>query len=192
MELLHISDTHGLHKKLIDLPKADVIVHTGDFTEDGYEEEAKDFIEWFSNLPYAHKIFISGNHDFGINESTFDHLPDNMHYLCNSGIIIDGIKFYGMPMVYDDDIDFLEFMNRIPDDTDVLLTHQAPLGILDQQDGINYGDYTLYKRVIAIEPKYHLFGHIHHTKDTYAKFFGIQFSNAANSKYGDYNLLKIH
>ena len=25
-------------------------------------------------------------------------LPDDVHYRCNSSVIIDGIKFYGMPM----------------------------------------------------------------------------------------------
>ena len=63
MKLIHISDTHGKHQLLKDLPDADVIVHAGDITEDGTEEEVKDFIEWFSGLPYVHKIFIAGNHD---------------------------------------------------------------------------------------------------------------------------------
>ena len=63
MKILHISDTHGKHHQLKDLPEADVIVHTGDITEEGTEEEVKDFIEWFCSLPYKHKIFIAGNHD---------------------------------------------------------------------------------------------------------------------------------
>ena len=63
MKILHISDTHGKHHQLRDLPEADVVVHTGDITEDGTEEEVKDFIEWFCSLPYKHKIFIAGNHD---------------------------------------------------------------------------------------------------------------------------------
>ena len=25
-------------------------------------------------------------------------LPENVHYLCNSGVVIGGIKIYGMPM----------------------------------------------------------------------------------------------
>lgn len=32
MKILHLSDTHGLHKNLRSLPEADVIVHSGDFT----------------------------------------------------------------------------------------------------------------------------------------------------------------
>ena len=44
MKLLHLSDTHGLHKNLRSLPEADVIVHSGDFTFAGSEEEAYDFM----------------------------------------------------------------------------------------------------------------------------------------------------
>jgi 3',5'-cyclic AMP phosphodiesterase CpdA len=193
MRLLHISDTHGKHELLIDLPKADVIVHTGDFTEDGTEEEVKDFIEWFSGLPYAHKIFIAGNHDNCLYGANIEGLPNNVHYLCNEGITIDGIKFYGVPMFLEDDLEgnFPELFSRIPDDTDVLLTHQPPLGILDEQDGINYGDNHLYKRVMDVRPKYHLFGHLHHTEETYKVFRRIRFSNAAGGKYGRYALLTI-
>ena len=193
MRILHISDTHGKHELLINLPKADVIVHTGDFTEDGTEEEVKDFIEWFCGLPYSHKIFIAGNHDNCLYGANIEGLPDNVHYLCNEGLTIDGIKFYGVPMFVQDDLDgiFPELFSRIPDDTDVLLTHQPPLGILDEQDGINYGDHALYKRVMDVRPKYHLFGHLHHTEDTYEVFRRVRFSNAARGKYGRYALLKI-
>ena len=193
MKILHISDTHGKHQILKDLPNADVIVHTGDITEDSTEEEVKDFIEWFSGLSYAHKIFIAGNHDNCLYGANIEGLPDNVHYLCNDSITIDGIKFYGVPMFLQDDLDgnFLELFGRIPADTDVLLTHQPPLGILDEQDGINYGDYTLYKRVMDVRPKYHLFGHLHHTEKTQEVFRRVRFSNAAGGKYGRYELLKI-
>ena len=32
MKILHLSDTHGLHRKIKDLPNADVIVHSGDIS----------------------------------------------------------------------------------------------------------------------------------------------------------------
>ena len=53
MKLIHISDTHCKHSLLKDLPKADVIVHTGDITEDGTEEEVKDFIECHTNTRFS-------------------------------------------------------------------------------------------------------------------------------------------
>lgn len=193
MRLIHLSDTHGLHEQLPDLPEADIVAHTGDITENGTIEEAEGFMEWFCSLPYRHKIFIAGNHDMCLYGANIEGLPDNVHYLCNEAITIDGIKFYGVPMFLHDDLEgnFPELYGRIPDDTDVLLTHQAPLGILDAQDGINFGDYYLYKRVIDVRPKYHLFGHIHHTEKTRMTFRGVRFSNAAGGKYGRFELLKI-
>lgn len=191
--MIHLSDTHGRHRQLTDLPQADIIVHTGDITEDGTEEEVEDFVEWFGSLPYQHKIFIAGNHDLCLYGANIEGLPDNVHYLCNEAITIDGIKFYGVPMFLHDDLEgnFPELYSRIPDDTDVLLTHQAPLGILDEQDGINFGDYYLYKRVIEVKPKYHLFGHLHHTEKTRMTFRGVRFSNAAGGKYGRFETMII-
>ena len=40
-KILHISDTHGCHHKLHDLPDADILVHSGDFTMNGSEQEAR-------------------------------------------------------------------------------------------------------------------------------------------------------
>jgi predicted phosphohydrolase len=193
MRLIHLSDTHGLHEQLPDLPEADIVAHTGDITENGTIEEAEGFMEWFCSLPYRHKIFIAGNHDLCLYGANIEGLPDNVHYLCNEAITIDGIKFYGVPMFLQDDLEgnFPDLYSCIPDDTDVLLTHQAPLGILDEQDGINFGDYYLYKQVIEVKPKYHLFGHLHHTEKTRMTFRGVRFSNAAGGKYGRFELLKI-
>lgn len=193
MKILHISDTHGKHRQLNGLPEADIIVHTGDFTEDGTEEEVKDFVEWFGGLPYKHKIFIAGNHDFCLYGAKLEGLPDDVHYLCNDALTIDGIKFYGVPMFVQDDLEgnFPELFGRIPNDTDVLLTHQPPLGILDEQDGINYGDYYLYKSVMNVRPRYHLFGHLHHTEEVYQVFRRVRFSNAARSLEGRFAVLKV-
>lgn len=63
MKILQISDTHNRHQLLAHLPIADVIVHCGDFTEYGTEKEVLDFLNWFIELPYRHKIFVTGNHD---------------------------------------------------------------------------------------------------------------------------------
>lgn len=55
MKILQISDTHNQHRQLTDLPAADVIVHCGDFTDNGTEEEVLNFLNWFVELPYPHK-----------------------------------------------------------------------------------------------------------------------------------------
>lgn len=56
MTILHISDTHGQHTKLANLPAADVIVHSGDFTFGGSEQEAIEFMQWFCDLPYSIRL----------------------------------------------------------------------------------------------------------------------------------------
>ena len=95
MKILHLSDTHGCHRRLLDLPEADVVVHSGDFTMNGSEAEAIDFMNWLCNV----------------------------HYLCNSRIEIEGLKFYGVPMLMGDCITDRQSLNyaKIPTDTDVLI-----------------------------------------------------------------------
>ena len=44
---------------LKNLPEGDVIVHCGDFTVGGTEEEVLDFLNWFMELPCRHKIFVT-------------------------------------------------------------------------------------------------------------------------------------
>lgn len=163
MEILHLSDTHGCHHRLRDLPDADVVVHSGDFTMNGSEEEAIDFMNWFCDLPYEHKIFICGNHDDCLYGANIDGLDSNVHYLCNSGVEIEGIKFYGVPMFMGDCITERQSQNykRISDDTDVLITHAPAYGILDFDDDINYGSEEILARLSDLNIKAHLFGHIH-------------------------------
>ena len=56
--ILHLSDTHGLHRQLGALPDADVLVHSGDFTMGGAEKEAFDFMEWLIALPHPRRFLL--------------------------------------------------------------------------------------------------------------------------------------
>lgn len=163
MRILHLSDTHNCHHRLRDLPEADVVVHSGDFCMVGTEQEAIDFMNWFCDLPYRHKIFICGNHDDCLYGANIEGLDSNVHYLCNSGIEIEGIKFYGVPMFTEDCISDRQNRNysNIPIDTDVLITHSPAFGILDFDDNIHYGSEELLTRLSALNLRAHLFGHIH-------------------------------
>lgn len=163
MRILHLSDTHGSHRRLRNLPEADVAVHSGDFTMNGSEAEAIDFINWFCDLPYPHKIFICGNHDQCLYGASIDGLNSNVHFLCNSGVEIEGVKFYGVPMFMTDCVSNRqnEYYAKIPANTDVVITHQPPFGILDFDDNIHYGSEALLTSLVRINPSIHLFGHIH-------------------------------
>ena len=163
MKILHISDTHGAHRRMGELPEAEVLVHSGDFTMTGSESEAIDFMNWFCDLPHKHKIFICGNHDECLYGANIDGLDNNVHYLYNSEIEIDGIKFYGIPLFMGDSMfgKQKQFYEKIPGDTDILITHCPPYGILDFDDDRNWGSEELLSAVIKLSPQAHLFGHIH-------------------------------
>ncbi len=163
MLILHLSDTHSKHHELHNLQPADIIIHSGDISFAGSENEVMDFIEWFGGLPYKYKIFIAGNHDFCLFEANIDGLPENCFYLCNSSVTIQGVKFYGTPLFMEDVMsgDYDTNMQKIPSDTNVLITHQPPYSILDYSANFNHGNRNLLQIVLKNQPRYHLFGHIH-------------------------------
>jgi len=172
MTILQISDTHNKHQQLTDLPTADVIIHCGDFTDRGTEEEVLDFLNWFIDLPYHHKIFVVGNHDLCLWDAVdIEDLPDNVHFLQDRGCEINGYKFFGLA--------YNHLERYIPDDLDILVTHEPPFRILDKSNGKHWGNDSLRNRVLQAKPRYHLFGHAHDGYGT-EKRNGIIFSNGAS------------
>lgn len=171
MRIIQISDTHNKHHLLVDLPAADVIVHCGDITENGTEEEVLDFLNWFISVPYKHKIFVTGNHDLCLWDATeIEDLPENVHFLQDRVCEIEGVKFFGLAYNHPEEL--------IPSDVDVLVTHEPPLMILDGENNTHWGNAPLRNRVFEVKPHYHLFGHAHEFYGT-KKLHGIVFSNAA-------------
>ena len=174
-EITFISDTHGKHYKLTDdLPGGWMIIHAGDVSNRGLISEINDFTLWFSKLPYEHKIFIAGNHDFGFeNEDAKKqiNIPDNVIYLQDSEVVIDGIKIYGSPWQPEFNNwafnlkrgeQLVKKWSMIPNDTDILITHGPAFGMLDYVvQGLTVGCEDLVRRVFEINPKIHVFGHIH-------------------------------
>lgn len=172
LTILQISDTHNQHKQLTNLPAADVIVHCGDFTDYGTKEETLDFLNWFIDLPYSHKIFVVGNHDLCLWEADdIEDLPDNVHFLQDRGCEIEGIRFFGLAYNHPEEL--------IPSGVDVLVTHEPPAMILDESNGSHWGNVAIRNRVLQVKPKYHLFGHAHDAYGT-EKREGIIFSNASS------------
>jgi Icc-related predicted phosphoesterase len=168
MQIVFLSDTHSLHRSLTDLPAGDMIIHAGDISMAGSGAEVMDFIDWFGSLDYKYKIFIAGNHDDCLDgkarERIQKFLPPNMHYLCNSGVETESIRFWGIPFFISCELRIEHYylaLKSIPCDTDVLITHRPPFGILDKSADIQYGCPDLLQTVRTICPRYHLFGHIH-------------------------------
>ena len=171
MRILHLSDTHGLHHQIHDLPEANVIVHSGDISNNGTEDEVLDFLNWYIELPYPHKIFVTGNHDLCLWDAEgIENLPENVYFLQDCGIEIDGVKFFGLAYNHQEDM--------IPDNTDVVITHEPPVMILDRSAGTHWGNAPLRNRIMEVKPRYHLFGHSHGGYGT-VKQDNIVYSNAA-------------
>lgn len=185
MKILQISDNHNFHQRLTHLPTADVIVHCGDFTEHGTENEVLDFLNWFIELPYREKIFITGNHDLCLwDAESIEDLPSNIHFLQDCGCSIDGVVFWGLSYNHGE--------GMIPDGVDILVTHEPPIMILDKSSNIHWGNTSLRNRVFQIKPNYHLFGHAHESHGIVQEA-DIVFANGAilDDQYNIYQSLNL-
>ena len=185
MNIWHISDTHTYHKQLKIPNNIDLIIHTGDASDSDItainNNEMIDFLDWYESIcPGVMKIYVPGNHDVSIARGFItdeDFIKRNLIYLNNSSIVLNNIKFYGTPYV-----PFIsnrwEFQikrnksaimwNLIDFDTEVLLLHGPPKGILDLSFGLytndleQCGDKSLANRIAELKSlKYVFFGHMH-------------------------------
>ena len=194
MKIVIISDTHTKHEHIgINKYKGDVLIHCGDISGNGGAGAIQQFLDWFGALDqFKHKIFIAGNHDWLFEKNNVyarDLVPDNVIYLQDEELVIEGIKFYGTPVQPPfcnwafnvDEPKLSEYWKMIPDDTDVLITHSPPYMIGDYVPWAakHEGSPSLYKEVMErIKPKIHCYGHIHEGY-TFKLIDGIKFVNAS-------------
>lgn len=126
------------------------------------------------------------------------------HYLHDSGTVIDGVRFYGAPYVVlghgmtvrwgfsltDAEITAMRIWERIPSNTDVLITHGPPFGIMDRSFIGNVGDDFLLLEVMErVHPRVHIFGHIHNQQGE-CTVGRTRFINAASQGEYDTPLLE--
>ncbi len=152
------SDTHGQHRKL-PLEETDIAIHLGDACTFGNDTQLLDFLQWFSDYPAKHKVFVAGNHElqWELEPNNFLQMfPKNIIFLENTKICLEGLWFVSVPARL-----WLHSMPKIklPEKTDFLLSHAPAKGILDN----GLGCPILKKFVKKLQPEYHLFGHIHET-----------------------------
>ncbi|MBL7817198.1 MAG: metallophosphatase domain-containing protein [Saprospiraceae bacterium] len=173
MTFVAISDTHNKHPE--HLPHGDVLIHAGDVTSKGSEAQVYHFLEWFSVQPHQYKVFIAGNHDFYFEntkpEIIAKMIPENVIYLNDSGVTIEGIKIWGSPIqpwFYDwafnrrRGTDIRKHWDLIPNDTDILITHGPAYMRLDKTvSGQNVGCMDLLTAIRRTQPQFHICGHIH-------------------------------
>jgi len=208
VRIVHISDTHQKENVFLkNIPFGDILVHSGDFshfwkkmTEDNYEQLLKAFNEFLGKLPHKHKIFVSGNHETRLpfhSKEDIQALLSNCVYLQDSAVVIEGIKFYGSPWTHTKHgfigsaAHIKSMWERIPVDTDVLITHHPPYNILDSAYLMHWGCRDLRDRVLKIRPKIHLFGHVHDDAGVQV-IENVLFSNAAMHGKGKPVVIDFH
>jgi len=198
MRLVIISDTHGQHDQIKDMPEGDILIHAGDFMNSGTDLlEITSFNRWLGEQRFKHRVVCAGNHDklFESDPGTAKSLLSNAHYLENSGITLEGLRFWASPytpeffdwaFMYPRGTAAEKYWEQIPENLDVLITHGPPFGILDQPapHKPNVGCAELLVAVQRTKPKVHVFGHIHGGAGELERD-GVRFVNAAylNERY---------
>ena len=185
MKVHCISDTHNKHEE-IDLPGGDLLIHSGDIMSSDNPSELLQFLMWLESQLYTTKLFIAGNHDHLLEQKPeliekILKLFPSIIYLQDCEVTIDHIKFYGAPWIptnhlgkafsylRTDHASADSHWAKIPDDTDVLITHGPAYNKLDKimrpirkdQTKLNLGCPELGERIKDVNPKLHICGHIH-------------------------------
>jgi predicted phosphohydrolase len=166
------------------LPPGDILILAGDILPNRFPRPDLDAVFQAGLLPeldaycgaldFKHVLMIAGNHDWVFErDKKASRTLKNITYLEDTDVVIDGVKFYGsphQPWFFDwafnlprNGPELERVWSLIPEDTDVLITHGPPFGILDQPfgRGEHAGCRLLLGRVEVVRPKVHVFGHIH-------------------------------
>lgn len=192
MRIACISDTH-CQLEYIPIPEADILIHAGDATDLGKLQELIQFNAALGKVKarFKHILFVPGNHDllFETDPNFARQIVSNATILIDQPITIENRLFYGSPWTpefrhwaFGGNKNKLEEMfSHIPEETDILITHGPPGGILDSSSfhgGLPLGSYELLSAIERIKPKLHVFGHIHGGYGT-QQIGTTQFVNAA-------------
>jgi Icc-related predicted phosphoesterase len=180
VKIVCVSDLHMYFGPKLD--GGDILVVSGDISYVGKAIDFAEFDFWLGKQKDKYKAIVvtPGNHDLGSerNPSLFKGLIQNAtHYLVNEPATILGLNFWASPMtptffdwawMADRGEPIKRYWDMIPSNTDVLVTHGPPFGILDQCPDMNdrsklvsVGCEELLKAVQRIKPRLHIFGHIH-------------------------------
>ena len=174
--IIATSDFHG--RLPTHIPECDILLIAGDICPGGSPAEQgtwlnTTFRKWLDSLPAKEIVAVAGNHD-QIFERAQDLVPQNLrwHYLQDSFITLFGLTIYGTPWQLPfwgafnlSDGRLTEIYKKIPDNTDIIISHAPPFGIHDEVPGknspIHTGSTSLRTRVLQVKPKLCIFGHIH-------------------------------
>ena len=183
----------------MDIPAGDLLIHGGDFTRYGKEEDVVDFNNWLGELKprFQHIIVVNGNHENNApwkdktatllsnatwlkNETKyFDVVRENAEPV---SLKVHGTEFY-WSMRYDD-VRVPEY-DAIPDDTQIIIAHNPPKGCCDglRPTGCPALRSRLNELASLGDLKLLVCGHIHKAHGT-TIMNGVTVVNAANADKG--------
>jgi hypothetical protein len=139
VRIVIMGDTHGQHRTL-DIPIGDFLIHVGDFTLfNRSRDEVRDFNQCLLDLPHRRKILIPGIYDFNFSDPKWRKLISAATLLLNEGVELDEIRIWGSPLTPSNfeifratsEADCGRIFSRIPAQTDLVISHGPPQGVLD-------------------------------------------------------------
>ena len=187
MRIVAISDLHG---QLIKnkMPKCDVLVVAGDVCPDTIGGlRAKKFpqtqLAWFANYfaPWIEQqladfILVTwGNHDFCGQMLPNAQIGKRIDVVSDGPVMVDGVKFWLTPwsnQFFDwafmrSPQELNDIYSLIPEDVDVLVSHQPPYGFKDMYPNLqtgqpeHVGSVELLAHIDRVKPKVVICGHLH-------------------------------
>lgn len=219
IRIVCISDTHLQHDFI--LPEGDILIHAGDLTFQGNVPEISMAAQWLRSIydskRFKHIIVVPGNHDWLAekNPGLMRMLMEDAGciYLDHRPTEVMGLRFFGSgytPRFFDWALNvdrgpkLAALWEQIPEDTQVLVTHGPPAGVLDtvrrprgERDNMNFSSVSkdqlrdahvgcddLANRTKRLKDlKLHVFGHVHAPGVVYGE--KITYVNAAtcNERY---------
>jgi len=186
MKIYGISDNHG--KLDFTIPKCDLLLHAGDislwYKHWSVARQLKWFstelAEWLEAVPAERIILIPGNHDFICEKNLAEankKMPAKAKIIHDERVEYNGLVIWGTAWqptacnwafnCSDTDSKLYDYFRKIPNDTDILLTHCPPKGYCDEVSGpmgpISLGSASLMTRMWELQPNpmINVCGHIH-------------------------------
>ena len=207
MKICAISDIHGQFEGL-QIQPVDILFICGDIVPLRMQRNIpqslswfkKEFIPWCQHQPVDQIYMVGGNHDFALEQSKQKIkkflLGTNITILYNESaeyLDEESGKIYtiwGSPLchifgnwafMHSPEYE-LEQFEKIPENLDFLITHDAAYGrsdvILDKSvwwaDGSHIGNPELAEVLKSKHPKYHFFGHLHTCDHNLIDYTGTQ------------------
>ena len=184
VRIVHMSDTHNFlkvnHKQRSFLPDGNILVHTGNFSINGKEEEFAQFNAWLQSVSdlYHYRIVCLGHKDVKVYGNNFDAmrklLSGATHVLCHEEVTVLGIRFYACPWNWAHRKNYTLRLGApstanagfddIPNGVHVLITHGPAYARLDSRYAgdvkEHWGSRELAEAIRRARPSVHLHGHV--------------------------------